>query len=140
LHSKDTLGTLWRVVPVPRGQFFERVSLGTIYQNGKHTTNDHKIYQMGITHLVHIPKNYQIYRMEVKYTKIFQRLPTYTKIGFCVFKYTIWQLIDSCFRKSSTGKPGLPDGIFANQKSKFCNIFEGFGIENVGIFFNHLVQ
>jgi hypothetical protein len=33
----------------------------------------------------------------------------------------------------------LPDGIFAYQKSRFGNIFEGLGIENVGIFYSHLV-
>jgi hypothetical protein len=32
----------------------------------------------------------------------------------------------------------LPDDIFANQKSKFGYIFEGLGIENVGIFLGHL--
>jgi hypothetical protein len=31
--------------------------------------------------------------------------------------------------------PGLPDGTFANQKSKFWYILEGVGMENVGLFY-----
>jgi hypothetical protein len=34
--------------------------------------------------------------------------------------------------------PGLPDGIFSNQKSKFEKILEGLGMENVDLFFCHL--
>jgi hypothetical protein len=34
---------------------------------------------------------------------------------------------------------GLPDGIFAYQKSNFGNILEGLGMDNVGIFYCHLV-
>jgi hypothetical protein len=29
---------------------------------------------------------------------------------------------------------GLPDGLFSNQKYQFGYIFEGLGMENVGIF------
>jgi hypothetical protein len=36
--------------------------------------------------------------------------------------------------------PGLPDGIFSNQKSQFGSIWEGLAIEDVGIFYGHLVQ
>jgi hypothetical protein len=32
----------------------------------------------------------------------------------------------------------LPDGVFANQKSQFGKILEGFGKERVGIFYDHL--
>jgi hypothetical protein len=32
----------------------------------------------------------------------------------------------------------LPDGLFSNQKSQFGQILEGFGMENVGLFFDHL--
>jgi hypothetical protein len=34
--------------------------------------------------------------------------------------------------------PGLPDGIFFNQKSKFGLVLEGLRIENVSIFYDHL--
>jgi hypothetical protein len=30
--------------------------------------------------------------------------------------------------------PGLPDGLFSNQKSQFVYILVGRGMENVGIF------
>jgi hypothetical protein len=30
--------------------------------------------------------------------------------------------------------PGLPDGLFSNQKSKFGKILEGLAMEEVGIF------
>jgi hypothetical protein len=32
---------------------------------------------------------------------------------------------------------GLPDGIFSNQKSQFGKIWEGFGVEKVGIYYGH---
>jgi hypothetical protein len=38
-----------------------------------------------------------------------------------------------------TPEPGLPDGIFSNQKSQFGQILEGIGFENVDIFNGHLV-
>jgi hypothetical protein len=31
----------------------------------------------------------------------------------------------------------LPDGLFACQKSLFGYIFEGFGMENIGIVYGH---
>jgi hypothetical protein len=34
--------------------------------------------------------------------------------------------------------PGLPDGLFSNQKSQFGYIVEGLEMENVLIFYNHL--
>jgi hypothetical protein len=34
---------------------------------------------------------------------------------------------------------GLPDGLFAYQKSQFGNVFEGFGIENVGVCYSQRV-
>jgi hypothetical protein len=33
---------------------------------------------------------------------------------------------------------GLPDGLFSYQKSLFGSIWEGIGIGNVGMFYNHL--
>jgi hypothetical protein len=33
----------------------------------------------------------------------------------------------------------LPDGLFSNQKSQFGLILVGLGMENLGIFYNHLV-
>jgi hypothetical protein len=35
-------------------------------------------------------------------------------------------------------KPGLPDGLFSNQKSKFGYIWEGLAMEDVGIFYGLL--
>jgi hypothetical protein len=35
-------------------------------------------------------------------------------------------------------RPGLPDGLFSNQISQFWENLEGFGIENVVIFYDHL--
>jgi hypothetical protein len=34
--------------------------------------------------------------------------------------------------------PGLPDGLFSNQKSQFGSILEGLRFENVDIFYGHL--
>jgi hypothetical protein len=28
---------------------------------------------------------------------------------------------------------GLPDGLFSDQKSQFCFVFEGLGMENLGV-------
>jgi hypothetical protein len=38
---------------------------------------------------------------------------------------------------ASSQKAGLPDGLFANQKSQFGSNLEGLRIENVGIFYGH---
>jgi hypothetical protein len=35
---------------------------------------------------------------------------------------------------------GLPDGLFSNQKSNFGEILEGLAMEDVGIFYGHLVH
>jgi hypothetical protein len=35
--------------------------------------------------------------------------------------------------------PGLPDGLFSNQKSQFMYILEGLAMENLGIFHEDLV-
>jgi hypothetical protein len=34
--------------------------------------------------------------------------------------------------------PGLPDGLYSNQKSQFWYILERLGMENVGIVYDHL--
>jgi hypothetical protein len=34
--------------------------------------------------------------------------------------------------------PGLPDGVFSNQKYKLGFILKGLGMQNVGIFYGHL--
>jgi hypothetical protein len=36
--------------------------------------------------------------------------------------------------------PGLPDDVFSNQRSQFGIILEGLTIENVGIFYDDLVN
>jgi hypothetical protein len=33
----------------------------------------------------------------------------------------------------------LPDGLFSNQKSQFGLILAGLAIENLGVFYDHLV-
>jgi hypothetical protein len=35
-------------------------------------------------------------------------------------------------------RPGLPDGMFSNQKSKFGQILDGIGMEKVGKLVGHL--
>jgi hypothetical protein len=35
--------------------------------------------------------------------------------------------------------PGLPDGLFSNQKPKFGKILEGLAMEDFGTFYSHLV-
>jgi hypothetical protein len=37
-----------------------------------------------------------------------------------------------------TKVPGLPDGLFSNQKSQFWLNLEGLGMENVVIFYDHV--
>jgi hypothetical protein len=34
-------------------------------------------------------------------------------------------------------QPGLPDGLFSNQKSQFGSILEGLRLENVDMFYGH---
>jgi hypothetical protein len=36
--------------------------------------------------------------------------------------------------------PGLPDGLFSDQKSQFREILEGLAMEDVGVFYGHLVH
>jgi hypothetical protein len=36
--------------------------------------------------------------------------------------------------------PGLPDGLFSNQKFKFGQILEGLALEDVGLFYGHMVH
>jgi hypothetical protein len=43
-------------------------------------------------------------------------------------------------KKQSILLPGLPDGFFSNQKSQFGYILEGLAMEDVGIFYGHLVN
>jgi hypothetical protein len=35
---------------------------------------------------------------------------------------------------------GLPDGLFSNKKKQFGYILEGLAMENLGIFYDHLVH
>jgi hypothetical protein len=41
---------------------------------------------------------------------------------------------------TATYKPGLPDGLFSNQKSKFGEISEGLAMKDVVVFYGHLVH
>jgi hypothetical protein len=34
---------------------------------------------------------------------------------------------------------GLPDGLFSNQKSQYGYLLEGLAMQNLGIFYDHLV-
>jgi predicted membrane-bound spermidine synthase len=44
-----------------------------------------------------------------------------------------------CLEERSTDLgPGLPDGIFSNQKSQFGQILEGLGMEKTGILYGYL--
>jgi hypothetical protein len=42
--------------------------------------------------------------------------------------------------KLEKGEAGLPDGLFSNQKSKFGLILEGLVMEEVAMFYGHLVH
>jgi hypothetical protein len=42
------------------------------------------------------------------------------------------------FSIASSLEPGLPDGIFSYQKSRIGRVLEGFGMENVGKFYDYL--
>jgi hypothetical protein len=54
-----------------------------------------------------------------------------------IYQSTIQLAADQVFL--STSRPGLPDGLFWNQKSQFGKILEGISMENLGIFYDHLV-
>jgi hypothetical protein len=41
---------------------------------------------------------------------------------------------------TNVSKPGLPDGIFSNQKSQFGQILEGLAMENVSLFCGHFIN
>jgi hypothetical protein len=41
-------------------------------------------------------------------------------------------------RQQKGRRPGLPDGVFSNQKSQFGYTLEGLELEKVGIFYGHL--
>jgi hypothetical protein len=45
-----------------------------------------------------------------------------------------WHTVADFCARACVCVPGLPDGIFAYQKSQFGYILEGFGTDNVGIF------
>jgi hypothetical protein len=42
------------------------------------------------------------------------------------------------YRQPSDLLPGLPDGPFSNQKSRFWYILEGLALEVVGLLYGHL--
>jgi hypothetical protein len=44
----------------------------------------------------------------------------------------------SALFSSPLASAGLPDGLFSNQKSQFGSIWEGLGMENFGIFYDHM--
>jgi hypothetical protein len=60
-----------------------------------------------------------------------------------VFDDSAAQFAEDVRRVAGVGdgfRTGLPDGIFAYQKSKFGCILEGLGMENVGIFYGYLIS
>jgi hypothetical protein len=48
-------------------------------------------------------------------------------------------LVDWKRRKSYFSAPGLPDGLFSNQKPKFGQILEGLTMEDISELYGHLV-
>jgi hypothetical protein len=42
------------------------------------------------------------------------------------------------FALRKPGQQGLPDDLFSNKKSQFGYIWEGLGMENVGVYYDHL--
>jgi hypothetical protein len=60
-------------------------------------------------------------------------------LTFLIESLTNFFLTEIFFSISSEVCPGLPDGLFLDQKSQFGYILEGLGMENVGIFFSRLV-
>jgi hypothetical protein len=38
----------------------------------------------------------------------------------------------------ASSDPGLPDGLFSNQKYQFGKILDGLGLKNIDIFYGHL--
>jgi hypothetical protein len=65
---------------------------------------------------------------------MFNSKETYATIAPRLISYMAIKL------KSATLSAGLPDGSFSNQKSKFGLILEGLAMEDVGIFYGHLVH
>jgi hypothetical protein len=47
------------------------------------------------------------------------------------------ELVTDAFHPIFDPEPGLPDGLFSNQKSRFGKNFEGLTWENVDIFYGH---
>jgi hypothetical protein len=58
-----------------------------------------------------------------------------SRFGGGVDECTLWL---SCVQPKLLAAAGLPNGLFANQKSQFGYIFEGLRLENVDIFYGHL--
>jgi hypothetical protein len=50
----------------------------------------------------------------------------------------VMKSVNGANKTYSQPSPGLPDGLFSNQKSQFGKNFEGNGIENVVTFYDHL--
>jgi hypothetical protein len=101
---------------------------------------------------------------KIFHPKAFQNIP---KLEFWVLKYNIWQPCGGrspCsdinrggprnwelysasgwrqrkkggLKSAAKGRPGVPDGLFSDQKFQFWFIFIGLGMENLGIFYGHL--
>jgi hypothetical protein len=76
-----------------------------------------------------------------KFDKIIVRRSTaFGPRSFDVIKFDPWSFHPRSFNPSllyrtGTSKPGLPDGLFSNQKSLFETKFQGLIWENVGIFY-----
>jgi hypothetical protein len=56
---------------------------------------------------------------------------------FFILRHPGWQTKAWQTQVSRELRPGLPDGIFSNQK-KLGSILEGLAMENVGLFYGHL--
>jgi hypothetical protein len=66
------------------------------------------------------------------------RFPKSTPAVKC--QYVQWRFFKFGFGKFVQFLTGLPDGLFSNQKSKFGYILEGLALEDVGIFYGHLIH
>jgi hypothetical protein len=58
----------------------------------------------------------------------------------CMYLYTYTCVDQKTILLYKETRSGLPDGLFSNQNSKFGKILEGLAVEDVGIFYGHLVH
>jgi hypothetical protein len=58
----------------------------------------------------------------------------------CVAQWISKTYVRFCYKRiESYVRPGLPDGLFTNQKSHFGSILEGFAMEDISALYGHSV-